>query len=281
MRAFCYTLFVVGISVAGIAATQSQQDVPIPHESGQSVSPSFEGWFKNPDGSFTMSFGYFNRNYRQTPDIPIGPNNKMEPGPLDQGQPTHFLTRRQTGIFTVVVPKDFGTRKLTWTITANGQTISVPGHLRAEWEIDALKEVTSGNTPPVIRFEPTGKTGQGPTGVTTTLNVTMPNPAALTVWASDDNVRKRENEGRGPALGLVWSKFRGPGEVKFVEGAPKIDTTGKATTSATFGAPGEYILRVLAWDASGSQGTIMAGGFQCCWTNGFVKVVVSPGKNSP
>lgn len=257
------------------SAGQAQLDAPIPHDSGQGVTPSFEGWYTNPDGTYSLSFGYFNRNYRETPDIPIGPNNRLEPGPVDQGQPTHFLPRRQTGVFTVVVPKDFGTRKLTWTVTVNGQTNSIPGHLRPEWEIDALKEVTSKNTPPVVRFEPAGKTGQGPGGVASSLSAVVGKPATLTVWASDDDVRKRENEGRsGPALGVVWSKYRGPGRVTFGENAPKMEVGGKATTTARFEAPGEYTLRVLAWDASGSQAAIMAGGFQCCWTNGYVHVTV-------
>lgn len=270
----CFVL-VLSLAVTARSTQQSLQNPPIPHNSGQGVTPSFEGWYRNPDGSFSLSFGYFNRNYREEPDIPPGPNNRLEPGPADRGQPTHFLTRRQTGVFTIGVPKDFGSQKLTWTITANGETNSIPGHLRPEWEIDALKEVTSGNTPPVIKFDPAGKPGQGPGGVATTVNVTMPNPATLTVWATDDNVRKRENEGRpGPALGLVWSKYRGRGRVTFGEPSPRIDGSGKATTTATFGEPGEYTLRVLAWDASGTQGPVMAVGFQCCWTNGYVHVKV-------
>ncbi|HKS05905.1 MAG TPA: hypothetical protein VJR92_06295, partial [Gemmatimonadaceae bacterium] len=47
---------------------------------------------------------------------------------------------------------------------------------------------------------------------------------------------------------------------------------GSASTTATFGAPGTYILRVRANDASGVDN---AGHAQCCWTNGFVKVVVT------
>ncbi len=46
------------------------------------------------------------------------------------------------------------------------------------------------------------------------------------------------------------------------------------TTTATFSEPGEYVLRVLAWDDSGSQAAVMAGGFFCCWTNGYVTVQV-------
>lgn len=272
-------IVIAGLSLSAAVAQALQQPIqpaPIPHESGQGVTPSFEGWYKNSDGTFSLSFGYFNRNYRETLDIPAGPRNRFEPGPADRGQPTHFLTRRQTGVFTVLVPKDFGNQKLTWILTANGETNSIPGHLRPEWEIDALNEVTSGNTPPVIKFDPAGKTGQGPGGVTTALNTTFPGLATLAVWVTDDGVRKREGgEARpGPAASVAWSKYRGPGAVTFSERSPKVDADGRATTTATFGAAGEYVLRVLATDASGSQSAVMAGGFQCCWTNGYVKVNV-------
>jgi hypothetical protein len=277
VRRGLFLAVVPALAIAVSAAPQQTiQPAPIPHDSGQGVTPAFEGWYRNADGTFTLSFGYFNRNYREALEIPVGPNNRFEPAPVDQGQPTHFLPRRQTGLFTVVVPKDFGAQKLTWTIVAHGQTNSVPGHLRAEWEIDALKESTSGNTPPVIKFEANGKAGQGPAGTMATSTATQGQPATLNVWATDDNVRKRENEGRpGAALGLVWSKFRGPGTVTFNSAEPKIQN-GRATTTVTFDSPGDYVLRVLAWDASGSQGTIMAGGFQCCWTNGYVRMNVAP-----
>ena len=42
---------------------QTTRDAPIPHGSGQSVTPAYEGWFPNADGTFSLSFGYFNRNY--------------------------------------------------------------------------------------------------------------------------------------------------------------------------------------------------------------------------
>ena len=155
----------------------------------------------------------------------------------------------------------------------NGQTNAIPGHVRPEWEIDALKEATSGNTPPVIRFEPGGKAGQGPAGIRTSLTGTVAKPVNLTVWATDDDVRKLQSR-PGPVLGLNWSKYRGPGPVTFSAAAPKVNG-GQGITTATFSEPGEYVLRVLAWDASGPQGTVMAGGFQCCWTNGYVRVMVN------
>jgi hypothetical protein len=275
-----------GLLVPAAARAQSQ-DAPIHHDSGQSVSPSFEGWFKNPDGTFSVSFGYLNRNYKEELDIPIGPNNRIEPGPADQGQPTHFMPRRNTGVFTVVVPADFGKKELTWTLVAHGETISIPGNLRPEWRIDALKEAAMGNTPPVLKFDAAGQSGQGPGGIRTEMKATSSVPLTLDVFVSDDGIRNRQGDtdnpnatSRRPALGINWSKYRGPGQVTFAEVAPKI-TSGKATTTASFNQPGDYILRVLAWDNSGAPGAVMAGGFQCCWTNGYVKVSVSPAAVPP
>src|SRR5262245_9938983 len=88
-----------------IAAQTSPQVVAEPvRESGQSVTGAFEGWYRNPDGTFSLLLGYFNRNSKQILDIPVGPNNRIEPAGPDQGQPTHFLPRRQWGAFRIVVP---------------------------------------------------------------------------------------------------------------------------------------------------------------------------------
>lgn len=257
--------------------TQPFRDVPVPRPRGQSVTPAFEGWYPNPDGTFNLSWGYMNRNYEELIDVPVGPANRLEPGPADQGQPTHFLPRRQTGVFTVTVPADFGDRTLTWTLTSNGETVSVPGHLRPEWQIDALREVTTGNTPPVVRFEPEGPHAQGPRGVRASLEAQVSDSVPLEVLIADDLVLRSSGNyplTREPRLGVVWSKFRGPGKVNFSEVEPALDPAGKAVTSASFDAPGRYVLRVLAWDDSGPQLTTMAVGFQCCWTNGYVDVLV-------
>ncbi len=254
------------------------------HDSGQTVTAAYEGWFKNPDGSFSMLFGYFNRNLKEELDIPVGDNNRIEPGPPDQGQPTHFLPRRQWGVFTVTVPQNFGTEKLTWTLVTNGQATAVPAHLDARWEISPFKEVGIGNTPPLISFEEGGPSAQGPRAINIALETTFPNPVTLNLWAADD--AKTFQGGKAPdtpPVTVTWSKFRGPGAVKFANPKPAVEKadgkwkttpapvfSGKATTTATFSEPGEYVLRVVANDWSGDGG----GGFQCCWTNGQVKVTV-------
>ena len=109
-------------------AQPPQANLPLDpqRERGASITPAFEGWYPNPDGSFSMLLGYYNRNTKEALDIPVGPNNRVAPGDPDQGQPTHFEVGRQWGVFVVKVPKDFGNKAITWTIVANGEAQSVP-----------------------------------------------------------------------------------------------------------------------------------------------------------
>jgi hypothetical protein len=244
------------------------QDVALQHERGQNVTPVFEGWFKNADGTYTLSFGYLNRNFKEELDIPIGPNNRFDPGPADQGQPTHFTPRRRWGAFGVKVPADFGQKKLVWTLTAYGDTASVPGYLNPIYEIQALKESTAGNTPPSIRFARDGSVGRGPLGVSARIQAATLR-TRLEVWVEDDGVMSLQQAGRGSRLMITWSTYRGPGRVTFENPRPSI-VADNAETFATFDASGDYVLLVVANDSSGDGG----GGSQCCWTNGFLHVNV-------
>lgn len=248
-------------------------------ESGQGVTPVFEGWYRNRDGSYTLSFGYFNRNAREALDVQVGPNNRIEPGGPDRGQPSYFAPRRHWGVFGVTVPADFGDGTVVWTLVVRGDTTAIPGSLKPGWEIDALEgEAGSGNTPPELRFDPAGPGGSGPGGVTgPMLTVGAGQVLTVTVWARDDGKTSGSiaSDGRhGVPVTLTWFKHQGPGVVTFAGATPAVSPAdGKATTTVTFSAPGRYLLRVRANDASGVAG---AGHAQCCWTNGFVPVTVVP-----
>lgn len=250
---------------------------------GQTVTPSFEGWYQNPDGTYTLSFGYFNRNTEETVNIPIGADNYIEPGDADQGQPTEFLPRRRWGVFGVTVPADFGFKRVVWTLKVNGETFSIPGALNRDWEIDALEgEAGSNNTPPVIKLG--DHTGQGPGGTTgAAVNARVGRPVSVSVWAADDGKPVGTVRGLGDPgmpINVTWHKHQGSGDVNFSVSAQKIDFEGgTATTMATFSEPGEYLLRVHAIDASGQDNEgdeelAMSGYAQCCWTNGFIPVTV-------
>jgi hypothetical protein len=291
-RRIAFGLVAASLAAASVLVRAGQQGSsqtpsPLPlsnpvREHGSSVTGAYDGWYVEKDGTFRMLVGYFNRNTAQELDIPIGPNNRIDPGGPDQGQPTHFLTARQFGVFTVRVPKDFGDKKLTWTIVANGLTSTITMHLKKDWVIEPFLDAASKNTPPVLKFEPDGMTFTGPpVSIAAKYTATVGEPMTLTSWASDEgaklNVETGTGRGRGGAAAFSpliesWSKFRGPGEVKFAQARPTLDRQngGRAETTATFSAPGDYVLRLQANDASGDGG----GGFQCCWTNAHVAVSV-------
>lgn len=235
---------------------------------GQNVAPAFEGWERNPDGTFNMVFGYLNRNYEEQVDIPIGPNNSVDLGGDDRGQPTHFYPRRQRFVFKVAVPKDWDkNRKVAWTLTSHGRTDVAKGWLQPEWELNqgvysenngggVLEE---GNQAPVVE----GSRAQ---------TITLPSPLTLKVSAIDDglpkpprrtpnaaiataaaapanpdpNNRRRSTQG----LRIRWIQYRGPGKVTFdPDNAPAV--YGKPvdlTTKVSFSAPGTYLLRAIASD---------------------------------
>lgn len=279
--------FAIAAACAAVVAGQQQLPAEPAKEKGTSVTGAFEGWYPNGDGTSTLLVGYYNRNRAEILDIPVGPRNRIDPGGPDYGQPTHFVPRRQWGVFTIVVPKDFGTKKLTWTLTANGQTTDIPLSLNPKYQIEPFKDPAMGNTPPVLQFSENGPTFTGPPrGFALTLIGAVAQAVSFPVWVSDQSGHEEDPSAIAAALGvpipagaarppritLTLAQHRGPGEIKFTEMRPKIDfaADGKATAAATFSAPGEYVVRVQANDTSGEGG----GGFQCCWTNAHVRVTV-------
>ena len=275
------SLWIVTSWVVGAAGQRPLPSLPLdpPHERGASVTPAYEGWYPNPDGTFSMLIGYYNRNTKETLDIPVGPNNRVEPGGPDQGQPTHFEVGRQWGVFVVKVPKDFGAKTMTWTIVSNGEAQSVPFTLNKGYPVSPFKELGMGNQPPILAFSQGGPKVTGPpTGVSASLTGSVNQPVPVNVWVEDP---KAPGEAEVPPAGfglpsgsiatISLHKFRGPGTVVFDKLRVAVPKQGDMVTStATFSASGEYLLRVQANDESGEGGF----GFQCCWTNTYVKVTV-------
>lgn len=270
---------VLGLGLCQSARAQVEVDNNFKFNSGQDVQPAFEGWSRNADGTFTMHFGYLNRNWVQQLTIPIGPNNSIEPGGPDRGQPTFFYTRTQRNIFSVVVPKDWGKKELIWTVTANGKTQKAYGWLQTEWEIDpAGGASTGGQTSPELRANkpPTftvdaGSTiavGQSMPLVASVSDDGIPKPAAAKkpaigqetppglVASNDTPVNLPQlapSRGQAPAPGgvrgpfVTWMVFRGPAEATFESRNIQVKD-GKAPTAVAFTVPGEYVLLGRASD---------------------------------
>lgn len=144
----------VALAATFLVGGAAAQDVTgrIMYQKGQIVSPAYEGWWPNEDGSFTLFFGYFNSNWEEEFDIPVGRDNYFTltaPGELDdlerdayaaaaadQGQPTHYYPRRNPFLFTIRVPADFGDREWVWTLKTQGQTNRAYGLLASDYRID-------------------------------------------------------------------------------------------------------------------------------------------------
>jgi hypothetical protein len=238
----------------------------IPYLSGQSVVPVFEGWEHKRDGTFDMVFGYMNRNYQQELSVPVGRENSLEPGGPDRGQPTFFYSRRNGFQFRVNVPKDWGTKELVWTLTANGVTEKAVGSLMPVWEIDLVLEVmNSGPRPRVLMLDRNAPPSVVVEPVTA---VTLPGTATLIASVTDDglpppppraSVRREpvflnaplpREPGPPRSLSLNWIQFRGPRKVTFEpEGWVPVKSGDKAVRTARFSEPGTYVLRAIAHDS--------------------------------
>ena len=275
----------LAVAVLAIAAAPAAAQ---PAGGGESISPAYEGWEQNRDGSYNLVFGYMNRNW-DTLDIPVGPDNVIEPGGPDQGQPTHFLPRRNRVVFRVHVPADFGEDdEVVWTLTANGSTQRAYATLHPDYFLNDLAIMNNNGAggPAGGAFNIFGNRRP-------TLDVvggsrrsaTVGEAVVLTARASDDGVPRRRAVS-APVLGidtglrgtpdsasglrLVWFVYRGPGEEVTFDppqydvwenyrgganspwapgwGPPPVPPGGTWVVNATFDEPGTYVLRAQAHD---------------------------------
>jgi hypothetical protein len=283
------------IGAQNLGAQRQRPLTPLPDD-GLRVVPFFDGWYANPDGTSTFSFGYSNLNRQELVEIPLGPDNFIEPKQFDGRQPTSFppvvpdapagargrgdRRERERGVFTVTVPAGFK-GDVVWTLRNRGQSYSVPG--RSKTGAYQLRwPMAAGSVPPLLRFKAGGPAGRGPSGIEADpARASVGAPLTLTILVVDDSVRekaeiaiKERDGGAKAAINVAWFKHSGPGPVVFSEPKAGIaQLEGTATTTATFKQAGEYVIRVRA-DNFGRIDT--SAGNQCCWTNGYVKVTVTP-----
>ena len=257
---------------AGLGVTSGQ----IVCRSGQDIALAFDGWEENPDGTFNLVFGYFNRNWDETPYIPVDPDNNLEPGGPDQGQPTLFLPRRNRFVFRITVPADFGDREIVWTLTVNGKTNTAFGSLNPGYITDPkLQQFDVGdfghnskemraNRAPMVRVN--GALHR---------TVTVGEALVLTAIASDDGIPPPHPAplrlvGRHGAWGLrvAWFVYRGPADQVTFDPyqfkthpdyrsnspwtpgweTPPLPADGKFPVSLIFSEPGTFVVRAMAHD---------------------------------
>ncbi|MCY4356646.1 MAG: hypothetical protein OXD01_03895 [Gammaproteobacteria bacterium] len=215
--------------------------------SGEVLSPAFEGWWPNEDGTFRLFFGYMNSNWQQQFDIPVGPQNYFsvvdaaelddlsrngfDAMAADMGQPTHFYPRRNPFLFTIDVPTDFGEQEVVWTLESQGRLARAYGSLYPDYRID----------PQVISTEVGGAFGSLDDRLRTNMppqlevrgdlyrTVQTGESLMLSVYANDtDDFPARSSRelpqtpeqiyrppssivaASGPGLRFSWSVYRGP-----------------------------------------------------------------------
>ncbi len=278
------SLMVAVLGAPALAAAQPKDGFlsgNIKYSTGQSVQPIYEGWTRNPDGSYQIYFGYLNRNHVENVQVPVGPNNRIEPAGPDRGQPTYFYPRFNRQLFAVTVPADWGKKEVVWTLVVHGQTERAVGWLRPDWEIA-----------PPLAGTGTGRGGQIEQNRPPTLTVSgaariaVSSPLTLTATVTDDGLpvpRGRGARGGGaganrppafdnsefkatppvnvpqverpaPArisgrLQVTWFVWRGPAPVAFDPPGASADA-GSAVITASFTQPGEYVLRARATDSA-------------------------------
>ena len=254
-------LAVAGVLCAQPATLPPTYGVQTRFNTGQDVVPSFDGWFRNADGTFTLVFGYMNRNYVEEPIIAPGADNKVEPGPADQGQPTFFLPRRHAWVFFAKVPADFGSKELVWSITAHGRTEKAFGSLTMQEELLPRTIQSRGNLNPGLE-NPNKPPGVKIQPVT---NAAANTPIELNVDVADDGLPKpripkapsetkagvaqtNAATARRLPLNVTWMQYRGPARALFQPAEPIIVTGGKAPATVRFPQPGTYVLRATAND---------------------------------
>jgi hypothetical protein len=244
----------------GTARTGVHAQVGVGYARGQDVSPTFDGWEQNPDGTYTLYFGYFNRNSAEALNVPIGPDNNFDSGG-DRGQPTHFYPARRWWVFKTVVPKDWPKdRRLVWTLTTQGRTNQAKGWLQPEWEVDKDLIAKNAARDPSLMTNASNETDMdhenSPPSMTGSpaQTIAVSDTLTLTATAVDDG-RPRpvpDPEGRlQQGVRLRWILYRGPGNVQFAPDIMSQRLYGKPATletKARFDAPGAYRLRAIASD---------------------------------
>ncbi len=196
---------VTALACAGVVAWLMGGHAPevaaqsLSYTSGQNVSPAFEGWEEEADGSRYFVFGYMNRNWKEEVDVPLGPENGFNVGGVDHGQPTRFYPRRNRFVFRVKVPAGFTDKdEMIWTLTTKGKTEKAYATLRLDYQIDDVVKASetgalgAGTSSPEVRANkhPVVKVDGSKT-----LSAKVGQPLTLTAWVTDDGIPKPRGAG--------------------------------------------------------------------------------------
>jgi hypothetical protein len=219
-------------------------------QQNQPIYPAYDGFLKNPDGSYTIAFAYFSHNANEVTIAP-GANNSFAPAPGDRMQPMTFKPGHWRFQCVMVVGPEFD-GKMKWTLTYGGVTTGTSERmLQSNWNLvegaPALSKIDYAkvpkgvclNRPPAVRV--LGVTAR-PNGPPPTLTASLNEEFNLFGSTHDEGLP------RGKGLQVEWKMLKGPGTVTFT-------IPGSARTKATFSAPGLYELELSASDSEFTERT--------------------------
>lgn len=263
---------------------------------GEAVAPMFNGWMKHEDGSVTMIFGFANQNREAIIDVPLGPNNKLEPAQFQGAQPTHFpvynrggfVGIQERGAFGVTVPADMADTEVIWTLSSGGKTYSIPGRATSPaYELSA-GEAAAGSLRPAIRFTEDGEESTDSVGIYAEPQaVSVGQPITLSALIQDRGNRDGY-EGVEPyyAPGNAWVLHQGPAipdiETPEISGRKRAQENPdshenndwhEVSTQVTFPEPGDYVIRLRADNFLATDSKFDN---VCCWSNAYFPVTVNP-----
>ena len=200
---------------------------------GQNVAPAYEGWEQAADGTKYFLFGYMNRNWEEEIDVPIGADNGFNLGGADQGQPTHFLPRRNRFVFRVKVPANFGLKdELIWTLTTHGKTEKAYATLRPDYIVDDVVKASETGALGAGTSSPEVRANKPPTLSVKEIKsrtVKVAEPLTIATEVKDDGVPKPRNLARvAAAQARAAEQSTGP--------APAAASPGAAPAAAPAGA---------------------------------------------
>ncbi|MGB1666551.1 MAG: hypothetical protein ACPHDP_02645 [Pseudohongiellaceae bacterium] len=266
--------------------------------SGDIVAPIFNGWVDNGDGSVRLIFGFANRNREEIVDIPIGPNNFIEPSQFNGVQPTHFpiYKRRafiginERGAFAVTVPAEMAGTEVIWTLKHAGHEYSVPGRATSPTYEMSAGGAAFGSLLPAIRFEMDGSESTNHEGITAErITTSVGTPVTLRAYVQDRSNRDAypdNNEFLHYQVGTEWIFHQGPAVPAFTQakitGAERVAQYGNTVTEedwilvkteASFSEPGDYVIRLRADNFLAPDSRF---DYMCCWSNAYVPVTVNP-----
>lgn len=209
----------------------------------------YDGFVKQKDGGYVLSFGYFNQNNVDV-TVDAGAANQFAPAPADRNQPVAFARGRHRFACVILVDRAFDGR-LQWSVNFAGKPSTTTAKALDplyELELNSEKRVMEGldvasspknvcvNRPPLAHV--ISALGEPQTTLAARAGQELP----INGRVEDDGLP------RGSRVAVAWKKISGPGAVAFTSPAA-------AATRATFAAPGDYEIELSATDGEKSAAT--------------------------